>query len=465
MSGLQHMRGALAAWDAGQTGMLLDSPADVVSRVLELTAPANGLVARTSRGLRQRLQALAPLPPLWFHVLSSQYPGANEAQRRDSMLAALEAQSVRFRLVSIEMPGFLLDDPDRAQAHPPFLPPERGAVRLAAVLQTRCAALQSLDLTDTEIEVWREIDAALPACAALQRVRLTGATFHRDEHPFAGLAQCAALRELHLEDTRLGYHSAGLAPVLAACRALQRLNLRANFLSYTDFRATPQVLVLQHLTDALRHHPSLEHLDVSDCGLSMPCIALLAGSLPTCPRLAHLDVGSHTLDVVKMTALAAMLPRCLALRHLGLRESRAMGTEGLVALTGAQALRGLASLDLHGCSIEYIIPTHGPGAAVVAELALCPRLSALDLSDNDLGNTFTSSLAGRLPQFPALTQLNLAGTKMSDTGVRALAQAVRRCPGLVRLNITRSSCTPETARQMRDAWRTTHADTAGLWMD
>ena len=233
--------------------------------------------------------------------------------------------------------------------------------------------------------------------------------------------------------------------------------------------ATLSLVSARHATStgasAAHLYPSLEHLDVSDCGLSLPCVALLAACLPTCPRLAHLDVGSSTFDVAKVRALAAMLPQCLALRHLGLRGSTAMGAEGLAALAGSQALRGLASLDLHGCLIEYIIPTHGHGAAVVAELAQCPLLAALDLSDNDLGDTFTSSLAGRLPLFLALTQLDLAGTKMSDTGVRALAQAVRRCPGLVRLNITRNRCTPETARQVREAWRTTHADTAGLWMD
>ena len=100
----------LAAWDAGQTGMLLDSPADVVSRVLELTAPANGLVAGTSKAMRAQLAGLQPLAPLVFHVFVDSFPQASDAERRESMLAALEAQAGQFRLLALEIPDFDLDD-------------------------------------------------------------------------------------------------------------------------------------------------------------------------------------------------------------------------------------------------------------------------------------------------------------------------------------------------------------------
>ena len=127
------------------------------------------------------------------------------------------------------------------------------------------------------------------------------------------------------------------------------------------------------------------------------------------------------MDVGKITSLEAMLPLCPTLRHLGLRQSAFMGTEGL----------------------DELARSH----------------------DNDLGNTFAVSFADRLHLCPALTRLDLVSTEMSDTGIRALAQVVRRCPVITRLNITGNPCTPQTARQMRDAWRATHASSGGLWMD
>jgi hypothetical protein len=70
-----------------------------------------------------------------------------------------------------------------------------------------------------------------------------------------------------------------------------------------------------------------------------------------------------------------------------------------------------------------------------------------------------------LETWPALERLDLASTITTDRGVAALALAIPRCPGLVRLNIMRNSCTPETKRQIRDAWRTTHGQLDGLWTD
>ena len=224
--------------------LLTDASPELLGQVLQHAPVANGLVDRTSQGLRRRLAALVPLPPMWFHVLSNQYPAATEAQSCVSMLAALEAQARRFRLLSIEMPGFTLDIPDRALAHPPFLPSERGAVRLTEVLRTRCAAMECLDLTHTDIELWGEIGAALPSCVALQRVKLTGCVFSEINNPFDGLTQCGALRELVMEETQLIFACAQLAPVLVACRAITKLNLASNNLNYIAHNAAPNVLVL-----------------------------------------------------------------------------------------------------------------------------------------------------------------------------------------------------------------------------
>jgi hypothetical protein len=202
---LEDMRGMLAEQGAHveYVELLAEAPPELLGHILQYAPEANGLVARTSEGMRRRFETLVPFPPLWFHVLSNQYPTVTESQRCESMLTELETQDRWFRLFSIEMPGFVLDDPNRALTPLPFLTTERGAVRLAAVLDQRCAALECLDLTHTSIEQWCEIGAARPSCVALQRVKLTGSVFTRDNNLFGGLAQCAALRELVIEETNM----------------------------------------------------------------------------------------------------------------------------------------------------------------------------------------------------------------------------------------------------------------------
>ena len=444
--------------------------ADTLRQLVEHSPGENGRLAMVSKAMRGRLSVLHPKPPLWFHVLLDTYPAMTDRQRRASMLSELEMQARRFRLLSIEMAGFNLDE-DAAIVQPLGL--ERGGPRLGAVLAQHGAALESLDLSRTGIAVWREIRAGLRSCPELQRVNLSGSTFTRGNNPFNGLALCGKLRELVLEDSLIGHVCTQLAPVLAQCTALAKLSLANNRLSYVEMQngqvAVPPVVVLQRLTDALRGHPSLEHLDLTGCSLSPPCIRLLVAALPTMPRLERLSLASNELTVIRIGQVGAMLVQCPAMRHLDVRDND-IGDPGLIALVASQGLRGLASLDVSHCQLDCIGPggragTTGPQVQFLAELALCPRLQALDLSYNNLGDTFVRALARMLETWPALERLDLASTVTTDRGVLALALAIPRCPGLVRLNIMRNSCTPETKRQIRDAWRTTHGQLDGLWTD
>jgi Leucine-rich repeat (LRR) protein len=461
---LRDMRGLL------QTGALIEELTDdLLSQVLKHSPDANGRLALVSHGVRRRLAAVQPKPPLWFHVLLDQYPQATDAQRRESMLSALEAQAPRFRLLSIEMPGFDLDEDPATAVN--ALAPLRGAVRLAAVLQRHGAALESLDLSLTGISAWREIRNALRSCVSLQRVNLSGETITAGNHPFTWMTECrATLRELVLEDNDIGRVTTQLAPVLRECRALTKLSLSGNRLDYVDMGlgGQPPVLAMQRLTDALRQHPSLAHLDLTACTLSAGCITLLVAVLPTCPRLERLGLAQNHLTARRAAWLGAMVVLCPAMRHLDVRENPELFNGGLRALVASRGLRGLASLDVSHCHIDCIGPAGdptGPQVPFLEELALCPRMQRLNLSHNNLGDTFVRALARMLEACPALERLELASTLMTDTGVAALALAVPRCPGLTRLNITRNACKPATGMQMQAAWRATHGDMGGLWMD
>ncbi len=182
---------------------LANMPPELVARIAELIPDATGRLAQSSHDIRQQLGRLQPRPPYHFHAFLDTYPAANNKERRDLMLSALEAQAERFRLLSIEIPDFVLDEMADVRIHPPRFAPERGAVRLGAVLGGRGAALESLDLSNTHITTWREVDLALPSCRALKRVDLSRNFFCNDfarrNHPFVGLAHCRGLQELVLE--------------------------------------------------------------------------------------------------------------------------------------------------------------------------------------------------------------------------------------------------------------------------
>ena len=111
---------------------MLTLHADALRQLLEHSPGDNARLARVSQAMRGRLSVLEPKPPLWFHVLLDQYPQSTDSQRRNSMLTALETQARQFRLLAIEMPGFLLDEDIGTVIN--ILAPQRGAVRLTAVL-------------------------------------------------------------------------------------------------------------------------------------------------------------------------------------------------------------------------------------------------------------------------------------------------------------------------------------------
>jgi hypothetical protein len=142
---------------------LTDTPPELLARIAELIPDANGLLAQTSHDMRWQLGRQQPRPPYHFHVFLDTYAAVSNASRRDLMLSALEAQAQRFRLMSIEIPDFVLDEPADRRIHPPRLASERGVVRFGVVLGGRGAALESLDLSNTHITTWREIDLALPS--------------------------------------------------------------------------------------------------------------------------------------------------------------------------------------------------------------------------------------------------------------------------------------------------------------
>jgi hypothetical protein len=323
--------------------MLDRLPDGVLALVLQHTASENARVAQVSRGVRRQVANAERPTPLNFRVLLGQYPGLTQPQRRASMLTALEAQGRLHELHGIAVPDFELDGPG-----PAGYAYERGAVRLAAVVQQHAATLRTLDVAGAAIVRWRELDAALRACVALQRVNLSGSVFGTGNTPFAGLALCHQLRELHVNDCYLDRDAERLVPVLRNCQRLERLDLGRNDLSAIRQPPAggPAVYDFEHVTSALRHHQSLRELLLSKVDLNRNCCIALAGCLRTLLALERLDVSSNLINEAKMLELEPGLAACAALRHLSLHSNPDLSNTSLIVLLGSGCVRRLASLDL-----------------------------------------------------------------------------------------------------------------------
>ncbi len=450
---LEHMRTVLASWGLDKTEGLQDMQPDTFGKVLDLVPASTGMVAKTSKVMRAEMAAAVPLPPLWFHVNLNQFPALTHIERIQSMLTELETLSQKFRLFSIEMPGFQLelndDDPQMLNQ-----------LRLSRVLEQRCASLESLDLSGTGITEWVYIDSALPSCVALERVNLSGLVLHELNHPFLGLAQCLMLKELVIRSAMLNT-CVQLAPVLVACTAVTKLDLTDNQLGVNRI---DDMYPLQHITNALMFHPSLEHLNLRDCQLDIDSMQSLALTLPTCPRLAHLNLSNSSMSLQNINQnLIPMLQQCTALRHLVLSQLSFMEQIGLTELATSKALTGLTSLDISICYIDFRIPPYGED--FIDELTQCTRLTHLDLSDNELGDTSARFLAVKLPKCLALERLDLSSTLMSDEGVRALSKAIPSCTCLTSLKITLNNTTKKTIEEIQDTWEKHRGHTVGLWTD
>jgi Ran GTPase-activating protein (RanGAP) involved in mRNA processing and transport len=329
----------------------------------------------------------------------------------------------------------------------------------------RCPELETLDVARTRIDRWEELSDALRFCPRLLRLNLSGQRIYRRNNPFAGLATCHALTELRLADCELNLVGRQLTPALAQCTALRLLDLRQNDLGVLNTNVQPPVRYLSYILAALIHHPSLEHLDLTSCRLGIEAMRLLGGALPTMLRLEHLDVSTNGLLVLSLLPLIQALPLCPGLRDLRLRKNDGLHCLCMWSLARFNAMQGLASLDLSRCwiGLEDVRDVRH-GMIFAAELARCPRLRALNLSENNLGDTFARAVARVLPECASLERLELADAHISDAGVRALAAGVRLCPWLERLNVRNNEFSEQAGEELQQAWSATHATTMGLEM-
>ena len=234
---------------------------------------------------------------------------------------------------------------------------------------------------------------------SLDRLEQTGAT-----DDWAGEALGYGIRRLHslaLPCARLS--DFGVGQVVAALPGLRELTISG------CRKLTPASVARLGLL------PSLERLEISECGLSLDGAAVTP--LLALPQLSALDLGGNELRADGVLALCEPSGGA-ALRKLRLCGS-AVNEECCLALMG----RSLEALDLRMCGVTV-------ESAQCVALAMGGTLLSLALGDALLEDAVSTCV----PSLSALRSLTLSGATLSRADVAAIAML----PALTELEL--SSC-------------------------
>lgn len=229
------------------------------------------------------------------------------------------------------------------------------------------------------------------------------------------LTRLTTLEEIDLSASLLGIEIFGRYALSDAFRelgSLRNIKMSSNRLHGEVFR--PLARAWSTLSD-------VEHL-----GLRYSCSRYcteMALSLSCFTRLKYLDLSGATMnDVSSWSIIASALAPLSSLCHLCLQNS------------------GLSSASMNIC---------------VMAIASCSKLTALDLSDNDLvGSEGIRSLANHLNSFSMLAKLSLSGLDSTGSGAKALTLAIPGLKQLKRLDLAGMLTTEEAAGALQDVART-----------
>eukprot|EP01063_Lacrimia_lanifica_P037921 TRINITY_DN7941_c0_g3_i1.p1 TRINITY_DN7941_c0_g3~~TRINITY_DN7941_c0_g3_i1.p1 ORF type:complete len:506 (+),score=160.32 TRINITY_DN7941_c0_g3_i1:73-1590(+) len=308
-------------------------------------------------------------------------------------------------------------------------------------------AMEGEPLTDRHTQA---IKAALGTGAArlvLQRCSMSVEAASR-----LGGALCAprpardALRVIDLSGTALGVpHLRGVLQALKMGAHVERLSIAgcgaddaegqvAMYLAHNDdlvhFLAGGNRVARQEepLCRALRTNTALVTLDLSDTALGGAGAAVLT-SLARHPSLEVLGLAGNGLTATE--AVGDVLFGCKALRTLNVARNPFADCRFLPRLPHAAAL---TELNLAGCGLAA-----GAAEAMAAAFAQCPRLYALDVSGNPLGDAGARALLSPAV-LAAVRYLHLGGLGMTTASSTPICGFLEDSETLLSLRVEDNCC-------------------------
>lgn len=207
--------------------------------------------------------------------------------------------------------------------------------------------------------------------------------------------------------SRTGGHNLG--SVLHACTSLQVLS----------FKFDSRDLKIQGLAPGLAQCTTLRKLDLHGIEMGIQGMYAFAPSLSQCSWLAVLDIGFNNLFDEGASVLASALSGLSSLTTLEL-ESNEIEDEGCESIAkGIIDCPTLQVLNFSANEFGVIGVQH-----LCQALQHCTNLTVLNLQWNLIRDDGARSLAAILPVQSSLKELDLGQNEITDIGATALAQAL-----------------------------------------
>mmetsp|Transcript_7555 Transcript_7555/g.17770 ORF Transcript_7555/g.17770 Transcript_7555/m.17770 type:complete len:783 (-) Transcript_7555:148-2496(-) len=203
-------------------------------------------------------------------------------------------------------------------------------------------------------------------------------------------------------------------------------------------------VMMKTLEPILSMAHNLKHLELSNLRLEFKTSVALGASLGMCLRLEHLDLAASRMCDEGATALGESLKHCVLLRHANLASNRFSGAGAMAVIEGLGECLGLTHLNI---SDNRNIRNNWHELGTFRGRALAD----VNFAGCKVGPFLVSQLAGVLAECAELTALNLTNTEMGDEGVQSLVPVLRRCPILKKLSMGSNNLSPDAMRHLQSA--------------
>ncbi|WP_454785083.1 hypothetical protein [Legionella sp. WA2024007413] len=285
---------------------------------------------------------------------------------------------------------------------------------IAEMLQHN-TTLKEIDLSNTSLDVKgiTKIANALQDNTSLKILKLGGCSVAGMTNSLLEiLSKHPSLEELNLNNCGLQFDD-GLSQLLTESDSLKNLNLGTNF--FGNYYS-------DYLTNGLKNNKNLIKLDLGSCGLDASYpeqLEALTKALMVHPALTHLNLSSNGLDSTKYPVAAELVKNNSSLTHLNLSKNT-MDDKGVQHLaTALQSNNALATLILSKNQIS------NEGLKHLSEaLQQNNTLVHLDLAQNNFNSV--RSLCDSLQNNISITAIDVDKEAILDNSIEELELLLKR---------------------------------------
>ncbi|OAF71065.1 T-complex-associated testis-expressed protein 1 [Intoshia linei] len=192
------------------------------------------------------------------------------------------------------------------------------------------------------------------------------------------------------------------------------------------------------LARALQNHKQLQHLSLTNSGVTDDQIRVLIAHLMEHPSLQELNVSHNNISDRGARALGKILTSKSKLTSLSAADNE-IGVAGLQAIAFALTKNDtLISLDLHLNSIGDV-----GGQAIGYALVKNQTLQKIDLSGNNLSKSTAEILSQVIMKNKSIISINISANKLGPDGGKCLREGMEKNSNIINMDIRLTDCGQE----------------------